>query len=197
MKNTFPNSHYETLRLDRHASPQRVRLAYRRMAQRFHPDKNQGRGDAAVVMAQINAAYAVLSDPEKRAAYDAQLQQPGPAAAAPHRGAAMAAALQDQFGWAGWLLVTIACVTLLTLGYVTLTAVAPARPAFPTPAAGAAAEPVADSPPLAPVPAIQPWREPLKVQRPVNEATDPVARLVREGVIEKPPARQREGAANE
>lgn len=195
MKNTFPNSHYETLRLDRHASPQRVQLAYRRMAQKFHPDKNQGRADAAALMARINAAYDVLSDPQKRAAYDAQMQQPGPAAAGPRRGTAMAAALQDQFGWAGWLLVTIACVTVLTLGYVTLTAVAPARPAFTTPAAGAAAEPVADSAPLAPVPAIQPWKEPVKVQRPVNEATEPVARLVREGVVPKP--RRREGAAND
>lgn len=49
-----------------------IRAAYRALAQRYHPDKWQG--DAAQAtrrMAEINAAYAVLSDTEKRAAYDA------------------------------------------------------------------------------------------------------------------------------
>ena len=49
-----------------------IRAAYRALAQRYHPDK--WRGDAAEAtrrMVEINAAYAVLSDTEKRAAYDA------------------------------------------------------------------------------------------------------------------------------
>jgi curved DNA-binding protein CbpA len=49
-----------------------IRAAYRALAQRYHPDKWQGdAAEATRRMAEINAAYAVLSDTEKRAAYDA------------------------------------------------------------------------------------------------------------------------------
>ena len=49
-----------------------IRAAYRALAQRYHPDKWQGDpAEATRRMAEINAAYAVLSDTEKRAAYDA------------------------------------------------------------------------------------------------------------------------------
>ncbi len=49
-----------------------IRAAYRALAQRYHPDKWLGdAGEATRRMAEINAAYAVLSDPAKRAAYDA------------------------------------------------------------------------------------------------------------------------------
>ena len=132
MKRTPLPSHYDTLRVDRHASPQRVRLAYRRMAQKFHPDKHQGRGDAASVMAQINQAYEVLSDPQKRQAYDATLQSPRHIVARTRR-ASMAAAMQDRFGWAGWLLMAIASLTVLTLGFVALQMVVPAKPVFRPP----------------------------------------------------------------
>jgi DnaJ-class molecular chaperone len=116
MTKATPKNHYDTLRLERHASPQRVRHAYRRMAQKFHPDKHPGNGNSADLMAQINQAYAVLSDPARRAVYDAQLQpQSAPSAG---RARAAAAAMQDRFGWAGWLLLAIASIILLTLGYV-------------------------------------------------------------------------------
>jgi preprotein translocase subunit Sec63 len=147
MTKATPKNHYDTLRLERHASPQRVRDAYRRMAQRFHPDKHQGSGDAAALMAQINEAYAVLSDPAGRAAYDASLQPRGVPEAARARVAAMA--VQDRIGWAGWLLLAIASIAVLTLGYVTLKTVAPAAPAFHAPVA--APMPVADNTPITPV----------------------------------------------
>ena len=48
-----------------------IRAAYRALAQRYHPDKWEGdQAEATRRMAEINAAYAVLSDPAKRAAYD-------------------------------------------------------------------------------------------------------------------------------
>lgn len=50
-----------------------IKAAYRALAQRYHPDKWQGDPAEAIRrMADINAAYAVLSDPAKRVAYDAQ-----------------------------------------------------------------------------------------------------------------------------
>lgn len=64
------HSHYETLELPLQASPEAVRGAYRRQAQRFHPDKAPGDAQAQARMAQINEAYAVLSHPERRASYD-------------------------------------------------------------------------------------------------------------------------------
>ncbi|MEO5669075.1 MAG: J domain-containing protein [Ramlibacter sp.] len=184
MKRTRLLSHYDTLRVDRRATPQRIRLAYRRMAQKFHPDKYQGRGDAAGHMTLINQAYAVLSDPEQRQAYNASLERDGPRMNARRRGAALAASMQDRFGWAGWLLVAIASLTVITLGFVALKFMVPARPVFrAVPTAAPQATVAADQSPIAPVVPIRPWVEPERPGRPVNEATDPVARLVRDGVV--------------
>ena len=66
----FHDSHYATLRLDRDASQETVRRAYRRQAQVHHPDRQPGDAAAADRMAQINEAYAVLSHPGRRASYD-------------------------------------------------------------------------------------------------------------------------------
>jgi hypothetical protein len=60
-------SHYDLLDVERDASPDTLRVAYRRAAQRHHPDRNGGDGGA---MARINEAYAVLSHPQRRASYD-------------------------------------------------------------------------------------------------------------------------------
>jgi hypothetical protein len=187
-------NHYQTLRVDPHATPHRVRHAYRRMAQRFHPDKHPGRGDAAAHMARINEAYAVLSDPARRAAYDASLQQQSARRSRGARAAAMAAGWQDRFGWSGWLLLAIASIAVLTLGYVVLKTLAPATPVFQRPPV-ASVVPPADNAPLAPVQAIQPWQEPAQQVRPVNPATDPVARLVREGVITPAPLQRKDRPA--
>jgi hypothetical protein len=188
MNKAAAHTHYETLRVDRHASPQRVRTAYRRLAQKFHPDRYQGRGDSAGVMAQINLAYAVLSDADQRAAYDQALQAEDSRAAelTARRASAAALAIQDRFGWAGWLLLAIASITVLTLGFVAMRMLAPARPALQVPVSRVAPADAA-GPSLAPTPPIQPWTEPPKASRPANEATDPVTRLVREGVVTPAP----------
>jgi hypothetical protein len=186
-----PRNHYQTLRVDPHATPHRVRHAYRRMAQKFHPDKYAGRGDSAALMARINGAYAVLSDPARRAAYDASLMQQSARESHGARAATMAAGWQDRFGWSGWLLLAIASIAVLTLGYVMLKTLAPAKPVFQPPPLASAA-PTVDNTPLVPVQAIEPWKEPVPQARPVNPATDPVARLVREGVITPAPLQRKD-----
>jgi len=62
---------YEVLQVSAKASPEVVQAAYRVLARSYHPDVNQS-PNAARMMRQINAAYKVLSDPARRARYDAQ-----------------------------------------------------------------------------------------------------------------------------
>lgn len=60
---------YEILHLHPSAHPDVIQAAYRRLALLYHPDKNPS-PEATEMMAAVNRAYAVLSDPEKRAEYD-------------------------------------------------------------------------------------------------------------------------------
>ncbi|WP_145979564.1 DnaJ domain-containing protein [Ramlibacter tataouinensis] len=68
-------TYYDILQVSRRARPEGVRAAYRRLAQRYHPDKMPGNADAQRVMAALNEAYAVLSDPQQRARYDQVIAQ--------------------------------------------------------------------------------------------------------------------------
>lgn len=61
--------YYKILGVDKSASAQDIKKAYRRLARKHHPDLSQD-PEAARQMAQLNEANTVLSDPEKRAAYD-------------------------------------------------------------------------------------------------------------------------------
>lgn len=61
--------YYEILGVDRNASPDDLKSAFRTLARKYHPDINKEH-DAEEKFKEINEAYAVLSDPEKRAAYD-------------------------------------------------------------------------------------------------------------------------------
>ncbi len=63
-------TYYDILRVGREAAPASVRMAYRRLAQKYHPDKLPGNADAVRVMVMLNEAYGVLSDPARRASYD-------------------------------------------------------------------------------------------------------------------------------
>ena len=62
--------YYEILGCDRGADAAVLKSSYRKLAMKFHPDQNGGCPDAETKFKEVNEAYAVLSDPQKRAAYD-------------------------------------------------------------------------------------------------------------------------------
>jgi molecular chaperone DnaJ len=61
---------YTVLGVDRKATPDEIKKAYRKLARQYHPDRNQGDAKAEARFKEINEAHDVLSDPEKRAAFD-------------------------------------------------------------------------------------------------------------------------------
>ncbi len=62
--------YYELLEVARTADDATLKSSYRKLAMKFHPDKNPGCADSEAKFKAISAAYACLSDPQKRAAYD-------------------------------------------------------------------------------------------------------------------------------
>jgi len=62
--------YYKILGLEKSATPQDIKNAYRKLARKFHPDLNPNDKDAKKNFQQINEANEVLSDPEKRKKYD-------------------------------------------------------------------------------------------------------------------------------
>jgi molecular chaperone DnaJ len=74
--------YYKVLGVEKTASEDEIKKAYRKLALEFHPDRNQGASEAEEKFKQINEAYSVLSDSNKRRSYDrfgirdrAQVQQ--------------------------------------------------------------------------------------------------------------------------
>lgn len=62
--------YYEILEIPRSASADEIKKAYRKLALKYHPDRNQGDKEAEDKFKQVNEAYQVLSDEEKRSMYD-------------------------------------------------------------------------------------------------------------------------------
>ena len=58
--------YYETLGVSKDATNEQIKKAYRKLALKYHPDRNQGDKGAEAKFKDISEAYAVLSDPEKR-----------------------------------------------------------------------------------------------------------------------------------
>ena len=66
----MPESLYDTLGVKKGASADEIKKSYRKLARQYHPDANQGDKAAEERFKQVQTAYDVLSDPEKRKAYD-------------------------------------------------------------------------------------------------------------------------------
>jgi curved DNA-binding protein len=62
--------YYQALGVEKGASSDEIKRAFRKLAVKYHPDKNPGDKEAEEKFKEINEAYAVLSDPEKKAQYD-------------------------------------------------------------------------------------------------------------------------------
>lgn len=69
MATTSKRDYYEVLGLSRDATPEEIKKAFRRLAMKYHPDRNKS-ADAGERFKAINEAYEALSDPERRAMYD-------------------------------------------------------------------------------------------------------------------------------
>jgi hypothetical protein len=192
------HSHYETLGVDRHASADSIRSAYRKLAQEYHPDRYQGAGDAAALMAEINAAYGVLSDFSTRVRYDSVIavheRQLNPHRAGPARARVLPL---EVLGSKPFMLVAGTAIVAVTVsGFVALNMLAPKRNTLQLmggapPALQMMMEPM----PLVASYSIQPWTPPAKASRPVHDATEPVLRLVSEGTMKNPPSRRHEQAS--
>ena len=62
--------YYEVLGVDKSASDADIKKAYRSLAKKYHPDMNPGDKEAEQKFKEVNEAYAVLSDADKRKKYD-------------------------------------------------------------------------------------------------------------------------------
>ncbi|WP_024560533.1 DnaJ domain-containing protein, partial [Franconibacter pulveris] len=62
--------YYEILGVPKTAEEREIKKAYKRLAMKYHPDRNQGDKEAEAKFKEIKEAYEVLTDAQKRAAYD-------------------------------------------------------------------------------------------------------------------------------
>ena len=101
--------YYETLEVERSADDSKLKAAFRKLAMKWHPDRNPGDATSEVRFKEINEAYEVLKDGDKRAAYDrfghAAFEQGGMGGGGPGFGAGFASSFsdifEDLFGMAG------------------------------------------------------------------------------------------------
>ena len=81
MSSRHPRDPYETLGVSRSAAVEEIKTSYRKLAMKYHPDRNPGDAAAEESFKEISQAYDILIHPEKRAAYDrygyAAFQGPG------------------------------------------------------------------------------------------------------------------------
>lgn len=142
MAETMP-TYYDLLQVERDATPERVRAAYRKLAQKYHPDKMPGNANAVRAMAAINAAYDVLSDAHRRAEHDLWIRRAERSSqavpAAPSVPKDLWTYLHPATHWPWYLLVGTTVVALGTVATALYLTAMPARAAVP-PAAQACAQ---------------------------------------------------------
>jgi molecular chaperone DnaJ len=97
--------YYEILSVERTASDGEIKSAFRKQAMQCHPDRNPGDNEAEHRFKEINEAYEVLKDPDKRAAYDrfghAAFEQGGAAGFGANFGTTFSDLFEGIFGMAG------------------------------------------------------------------------------------------------
>lgn len=71
----YAKDYYRFLGVERDASNEEIKKAYRKLAMEYHPDRNKGKPDCDERLKEINEAYHVLGDKEKRRQYDLLLRQ--------------------------------------------------------------------------------------------------------------------------
>ncbi len=89
--------YYQTLGVNRDASDEEIKKAYRKLAMKYHPDRNPDSKDSEEKFKEAKEAYEVLSDPKKRPAYD-QYGHAGVDASMGGAGAGGAGGFADAFG---------------------------------------------------------------------------------------------------
>jgi len=136
-------TYYDILRVSRRAAPESVRASYRRLAQKYHPDKLPGNADAERVMAMLNEAYGALSDPDSRASYDRRIElELAHARRARQRG--MTPIDAPAAAWPWYLLFATIAFAAAAVGTVVYKSVVPGvAVAAPMPVAQAGAAPAA------------------------------------------------------
>ena len=115
-------TYYDILRVSHRAAPEGVRTAYRRLAQKYHPDKLPGNADAVRIMAMLNEAYGVLSDAERRAHYDRRIEDERVQRTRPRR---MAHADVPTAAWPWYLLFATIAFAAAAIGTVVYKTVVP------------------------------------------------------------------------
>jgi hypothetical protein len=117
-------TYYDILKVSRRAAPEGVRSAYRRLAQKYHPDKLPGNADAVRVMAMLNEAYGVLSDPGRRAHYDRRMEDERAAAQRARRRRQVTVEVPDA-AWPWYLLFATFAFAMAAVGTVVYKTVVP------------------------------------------------------------------------
>lgn len=70
-------NYYKVLGIDKNSTPDEIKSAYKKMAMKHHPDKNQGNPESEEKFKEVLNAYEILSDPQKKQHYDMTGQAPG------------------------------------------------------------------------------------------------------------------------